>query len=241
MPLLKELYYEIVEEIDKQFERLGLSPEILKTIAADHGLSHIAYLAVNVPTLTEDRPYGAHTYDPEWEIRYVSEKYIQIDPVVRYGLSGLLPLDWRSVRNENKRVARFFAEAGEFGVGLQGLSFPIRGIHGETALFSLNAHSSDAEWSALKRQSMRDFQILAYHFHTLVLEKEGIVFRDVSLTPRETECLKWAAGGKTAWETCMILGISEKTVDFFIEQARVKLYAINKVQAVAKAIRLNLI
>lgn len=39
----------------------------------------------------------------------------------------------------------------------------------------------------------------------------------------------------------MILGIQESTVAFFIEQVRVKLGAVNKTQAVAKAIRMKLI
>lgn len=139
------------------------------------------------------------------EERYITEKYVEIDPVVRHGLAGLLPLDWRHVRNENERVKRFFDEASEFKVGLQGLSFPIRGLHGETALFSINAHVSDSEWRALMRRSVKDFQILAYHFHTLVLEREGVKFEDVKLSARETECLKWASSGKTSWETGMIL------------------------------------
>ena len=61
------------------------------------------------------------------------------------------------------------------------------------------------------------------------------------LTLREKQCVKWASAGKTAWETGVILGIKESTVSFFIDQVRVKLNAVNKTEAVAKAIKLNLI
>lgn len=241
MQPLRQLYHEIVEDLEGVVGKTSVDPTILRKMADKYGLSNVAYLAVNVPTLTDRRPYGVHTYGTDWEERYVAQNYVQIDPVVRQGLMGLLPLDWQAVRDTNDKVRRFFGEAREHRVGQQGLSFPIRGVHGETALFSINANVSDVQWREMKRRSVSDFQILAYHFHTLVLEREGVLYAEVKLTPRETECLKWASGGKTAWETSRILGISEKTVDFFVEQARVKLQAINKVQAVAKAIRLSLI
>jgi LuxR family transcriptional regulator, quorum-sensing system regulator BjaR1 len=59
----------------------------------------------------------------------------------------------------------------------------------------------------------------------------------VALTPRERECLKWAAGGKSEWEISQILGISEHTCEKHLLNAKAKLGAANRVQAVAEAIR----
>lgn len=56
------------------------------------------------------------------------------------------------------------------------------------------------------------------------------------LSPRELDCLKWAAAGKTVWETSIILGISQSTVRFFFENVRHKLDAANTTHAVAKAL-----
>lgn len=53
------------------------------------------------------------------------------------------------------------------------------------------------------------------------------------LTRRELECLGWAASGKTAWETSVILDISEYTVVFHIENAKRKLSARTLAHAVA--------
>ncbi len=60
-----------------------------------------------------------------------------------------------------------------------------------------------------------------------------------ALTNRETDCLTWAAEGKTAWETSVILGISEASVVFHIENAKKKLRASTTTQAVAIAIKNN--
>jgi LuxR family quorum sensing-dependent transcriptional regulator len=59
----------------------------------------------------------------------------------------------------------------------------------------------------------------------------------IELTPRERECLQWAAVGKSEWEISQILGISEHTSEKHLLNAKFKLGAVNRVQAVAEAIR----
>lgn len=55
-----------------------------------------------------------------------------------------------------------------------------------------------------------------------------------SLTTRERDALAFVAEGKTDWEISVILGISEATARFHVDNARVKLNAVNRAQAVAK-------
>ena len=43
------------------------------------------------------------------------------------------------------------------------------------------------------------------------------------LTQREKTCLQWAAVGKTSWEMGVILGLTERTVNFHIHNACRKL------------------
>lgn len=59
----------------------------------------------------------------------------------------------------------------------------------------------------------------------------------VELTPRERECLKWAANGKSEWEISQILGISEHTSEKHLINAKTKLKAVNRAHAVAEALR----
>jgi len=61
------------------------------------------------------------------------------------------------------------------------------------------------------------------------------------LSRRELQCLTWASEGKTAAETAIILGISDRTTRFYIESARNKLDAVNITQAVTKALRNGII
>jgi LuxR family transcriptional regulator len=53
--------------------------------------------------------------------------------------------------------------------------------------------------------------------------------------------LRWTAAGKTSSEVGTILGISARTVNYHIASILLKLEAVNKTQAVVKAVMLNLL
>ncbi|HEV2957227.1 MAG TPA: LuxR C-terminal-related transcriptional regulator [Xanthobacteraceae bacterium] len=57
------------------------------------------------------------------------------------------------------------------------------------------------------------------------------------LTLREREVLHWIAAGKSSWDVSVILGISERTVNWLISRASRKLNAVNRTHAVVNAIR----
>jgi DNA-binding response OmpR family regulator len=59
--------------------------------------------------------------------------------------------------------------------------------------------------------------------------------KQIDLAEREVETLTWAARGKTSAEIATILGLSKRTVDFHINNARGKLGVITRTQAVMKA------
>ena len=56
----------------------------------------------------------------------------------------------------------------------------------------------------------------------------------LNLTARESDALSWVAEGKSDWEIAVILGLSETTVRFHVDNARKKLGAVNRAQAVAR-------
>ena len=57
----------------------------------------------------------------------------------------------------------------------------------------------------------------------------------VQLNDREVETLTWVARGKTSAEIAQILGLTKRTVDFHLDNARTKLGAATRTQAVVKA------
>lgn len=64
---------------------------------------------------------------------------------------------------------------------------------------------------------------------------------EIHVTAREKEIMLWLAEGKTKFETAIILGITEDTVNTHTTNARLKLDAVNSIQLVAKALRSKII
>jgi len=61
------------------------------------------------------------------------------------------------------------------------------------------------------------------------------------LKDREIEVLTWAARGKTSAQIANIMGLTKRTVDFHIDNARRKLGVSTRTEAVIKASRNRLI
>lgn len=88
----------------------------------------------------------------------------------------------------------------------------------------------------------RDFapdEARAIHIAGLVLTERLMEFAApatavLELTARERDCLAFVADGRTDWQIAVLLGISEPTVRFHLNNARRKLGAVNRAQAVAR-------
>ncbi len=232
--MLDQTYEDLLDlamNIDSQLS----GDEFLRRLLDTYGFETIAYAAFNVPLLGSTEPIYQNTYCDPWRIHYHQNQFIAIDPVVHTALSGILPTDWQELRQ--KDGARVLDEASEFGIGRQGLTLPMRGIHGETAALSVSTRLSDAKWRQLKKQYIRDLQSLANYFHVSVLHRLGLDQPMIQiLSARELECLKWAALGKSASETATIINVTERTVTFHLSSARYKLNCLTTTQAVAKAL-----
>ena len=61
------------------------------------------------------------------------------------------------------------------------------------------------------------------------------------LTGREVQCLEWVSKGKTSWDTGLILGLTERTVNFHLRNACAKLKVYGRQAGVAQALRLGLL
>ncbi|MBO0751441.1 MAG: response regulator transcription factor [Bradyrhizobiaceae bacterium] len=57
----------------------------------------------------------------------------------------------------------------------------------------------------------------------------------VTLNDREIEALTWVARGKTSVEVADLLGLSKRTIDFHLDNARAKLGAATRTEAAIKA------
>lgn len=238
--MFERLLAELVN--DQGAMAIGPGDGLLDSVRKIYGLKHVAYMGVNLPANTHREYFVHNTYSHDWSRHYETRNYVSLDPVVRLGLNNLMPIDWSEVRDLSVEQLQFLGEAREFGIGNNGLSFPVRGAQGELAVFSMSVDCTKSDWRLRKSSQMREYRIIAEYFHQRVLSHLGVSI-DLShaLSDREKECLRWCGAGKTYWEISRILSVSESTVRFHMQNAIHKLDCLNQVQAVLKATKAGLI
>jgi DNA-binding NarL/FixJ family response regulator len=82
-----------------------------------------------------------------------------------------------------------------------------------------------------------DFDVLATIINARLagIARTGLWPKLPDLNDREVEILTWVARGKTSVEIAQIIGLTKRTVDFHIDNARAKLGAATRTEAVIKA------
>ncbi len=82
-----------------------------------------------------------------------------------------------------------------------------------------------------------DFDVLATIIAARLagIARTGLWPKLAALNDREVQVLTWAGRGKTSVEIAQILGLTKRTVDFHIDNARGKLGAATRTEAVIKA------
>jgi DNA-binding response OmpR family regulator len=88
-----------------------------------------------------------------------------------------------------------------------------------------------------------DFDVLAAIINARLtsVARTDVWAKEVQLNDREVETLTWVARGKTSVEIAQILGLTKRTVDFHIDNARNKLGVTTRTQAAIKAVTGRLI
>jgi len=182
----------------------------------------------------------------KWTDRYLEQSYQDDDPIIRECLSKRLPLPWTErlkteVRSDREDMV--LADALDFGIR-RGLTVPIHGPGGELGIMSLYSDLSDKEFLKTVQSTQHELHVMSLHFHDAVQKKLAAgesIPKPIPLTDREVEILRWTAIGKTAWEIGSILKISERTVNFHLQNLMGKLGVHNKTHAAAKAMSFGLI
>lgn len=238
-------YFEFIDDI-LNTQTVEDVHSVCSRICENYGFDHFLY-AASIPT-SFVKPYVIIIggYPPEWRQHYNDMGYQSIDPTVIHCVTRVVPMAWDGLEplaREDKKLRQFMGDAFEFGL-VSGVSFPVHGSRGEAAMLSLASNDKPEKSKSRIQQSLPEVNLLAGYVHeaaSRIVVSERVELEKVQLTDREQECLLWATEGKTSWETSQILGISERTVIFHLQNASKKLNVVNRQQAVARAVAMGLI
>ncbi|MBP1853103.1 transcriptional regulator VisN [Rhizobium halophytocola] len=93
----------------------------------------------------------------------------------------------------------------------------------------------------LSPERLRETGLLAGYCVSQSVSTRQRADREFELTERELECLYWIAEGKTSDEIAMILGISRNTINNYITSVMRKTATKTRSEAIAYAVRNNLV
>lgn len=213
-------------------------------ISKQMGFEHFLYGVRINTSLTRPYQFIMSGFPKPWWERYVEMNYQQIDPTVRHCATRVTPIIWRNQVFRGSQLSKMQDEAKAAGL-THGASFAVHGGHGEAAILSLvtsrAARSAESDIIA----HMGKAQLLACYMHEavqrIVLSQGPLPLQKMTLTPRQKECLLWAAEGKTSWEIGNIIQISEDTVKFHLKNAARKMGVNGRNHAVSRAVSMGLI
>ncbi len=212
---------------------------VLSKTAEELGFQYCAYgMRMPLP-LSNPKTVLLNNYSRAWQERYASQNYLAIDPTVSHGMSSVLPLVWSDDLFTSSRQFWEDARAHGLRVGWAQSSFDAKGVAGMLTLARSDDDLSAAEISANSLRMSWLAQAAHESLARLIAKRSNE--QPVLLTAREVDVLRWTADGKTSGDVGQIMNISERTVNFHVNNAVEKLGAANKTAAVIKAALLRLL
>lgn len=181
---------------------------------------------------------------PEW---YMREEKWRVDHVAAHNIfgRGIIPYGFDfdrhnpSISESSLEMLRFLG--GEVGVN-SGLTFPVFECGGgRCGGVNLGIAGEVEDLDAMPTSHVFEAVSLVTAGHDRIRSLSGLSARRANLSAREKECLLWLTHGLKTKEIADRLSVSDATVNFHIANAKAKLGADTREQAVAKAIMAGII
>ena len=156
------------------------------------------------------------------------------DPIALCALRSKRPFTWAEAYEHASRMGRKVVDmVHDYGI-TDGIMFPMHALQSVSGGVSLGGSRK----TALSETQVRELEIACQtaYYHLEAMLGPFPYQKLAQLTARETECVQFAAAGKSNWEIAAILGTEEDTVKKTLRRAGTKLEAGNRAHIVATAI-----
>jgi DNA-binding CsgD family transcriptional regulator len=177
-----------------------------------------------------------------WMEHYAAQAFFRVDPAIRHCVDAVTPMltgvDAPARPEGSER--RLWDDALSAGFG-GGIAIPLRLPGSALGGFSLVTGMAGQEFLTWHKTYGRWAALAAHAIDQRVLTLAAPQTARPRLTPRERECLTWLAIGLRHDRIAEKLGITRPTVELHLANARRKLDARTREQALARAVALGLL
>ncbi len=216
--------------------------QVFLEICQKRKLDYYSFLLISPISFVDPEVMFLSNFPDNLKKLYQERSCYSKDTIVSNPKSISAPIIWS---NENESMdedcfSRFKIESYNQGIK-SGVSVCAR-ISLFFGVFSLASSYSITESENLLKESMPHLGgLINAVISTAVKLYKKNSLGGIYFTKREEECLIWATEGKTTWETSKIVGISERTVIYHLQNVSDKLGVHTRQHAIAKAISLGLV
>lgn len=176
-----------------------------------------------------------------WHQFYLAQQYNNIDTTLSFVYQNHLPIYWnlhQQLLQATTEIERKMREDSIAFGAEAGLSIPIHGPHNNFAnLLLVQMKNQSCQFKELGAQ--HEFLVVAhlyYHYLQSHLLNEINGKNTFGITAREVQCLLLIAKNYSVKEMAQSLELSERTINFHIQNLNRKLGTRNKYQSLAKAL-----
>lgn len=223
----------IVEQIHRCDAMSSLSALTDRAVATV-GMSAVACGMITGPRAASAPMFHFQNWPASWLAEYGEQGYAARDPTPRWAIVSGAPITWSELRTRLPRsdVGHEVYDAAARHGFREGLAVPVRTVDGHLGLV---VAGGDRE--RLNRQEQTFLQVVATAALHRAEALAGATAEAPSpaLSPRERECAMLLAQGLADRDMASLLGISEATVRFHLDNARTKLGARSRSQLAALA------
>ena len=235
----------LTDEYDRFFDELSRLPDInlcIEKICSEFDIQFVTYHLAFHEGKAIDSPYVRTNYPATWVSQYLTNDYVEIDPVAQSGFKRALPCLWSELDWSSEQAVSFKDDAQKHGIGTSGYLVPITDRRRRRAIINFASPKKESVWADHIREIKSLLQECAEILHRkAIVDLYGADDEKPALSPREIQCLTWVAQGKDASSIGLILGISEHTVRDYCKSAKHKLGCASMYQAIHKATMLRII
>jgi DNA-binding CsgD family transcriptional regulator len=212
----------------------------LAALAERLGFDGFSCLRIGCGTATPELLEHRTTAAPPWVAHYASRGYHLVDPRVTRTLGRAVPVAWDGRSAPGPHAEAFLADARRYAIR-SGVAMAVHDPRGGRVVVCWDSSVATARGDGAGSE-LATIALLAGIVHeAVVARRSALPAPAAELTPRERECLAHAARGMTSRDIADKLGISERTANFHIGNVLAKLGALNRGEAIARAVAQNLV
>lgn len=211
--------------IDKVHKIIDFDNAVYGLAKLDSDGSIVSYNTLNI------------SYPKEWLDVYAEKGFCNIDPISKENFTNYNLQYWADTYKKWPCPKNFFDTATEFNLNNGFACGEINLKRTEGGLLSIAGKLINDSRNRFILETLTHHLHQAFHSVLSSSKKKPTL----SLSRREKEVTNWIKVGKSSWDISVILGISERTVKFHVDNIMLKLDAVSRTHAVAIALAEGLI